>query len=388
MASGEIAQADIDLALWRRYVQMFRLGIFDRPVVQTSIPVKRHSDIAAEIGAQAAVLLKNEGSQLPFLAKALRHIVMVGKSDYAGGPVTGGGGSSSVIPLETVSPLQGVKDLLAKLGASASVDLIIVDDDNKNLGDAVSAAKAADAVILLAGNLSSEGRDLPDIMLPKQQDEMIAAIAAANPKTALVLKDNAAVLMPWEDKVPAILEAWFPGQEDGRIVASLLFGQVNPSGKLPVTFPRAESDLPAYTPEQFPGVVQNGQRLVKYSEGLQIGYRWFDAKNIEPLYPFGYGLSYTRFALDGLHASAQTVDGSKPLKVSFTVKNTGKVAGAEVAQLYLGAPSDSGEPPKRLVGFEKVFLAPGAQKTVEISIDPKAANHPFSMFRPDSQRWE
>ena len=388
LASGAIVQADIDQALARRYVQMFRLGIFDRPVVQTPVPIKRDGDIAAEIGAQAAVLLKNDGGRLPFHAKALHHVVIIGKADYAANSVVGGGGSSSVIPLATVSPLQGAKDVLARLGSSATVDLVIVDDENKNLAEAVSAAKAADAVILLAGSMSSEGRDQANITLPKQQDEMIAAVAAANPRTALVLKDNAAVLMPWVDKVPAILEAWFPGQEDGRIVANLVFGQVNPSGKLPVTYPRAETDLPAYAPEQFPGVVRDGQRQVKYSEGMQIGYRWFDAKNIEPLFPFGYGLSYTSFALGGLHASAKTVDGSKPLKVTFTVKNTGHVAGAEVPQIYLGAPAGSGEPPKRLVGFQKVFLAPGEQKTVEISIDPAAANHPFGMFQPDRQRWE
>jgi beta-glucosidase len=388
LASGDIVQADIDQALWRRYVQMFRLGIFDRPVTQTPIPVRRDGDIAAEIGAQAAVLLKNEGGLLPFRAKALRRVVIIGKADYAANPVTGGGGSSSVIPLETVTPLQGAKDVLAQLGSPAAVDLVIVDDENRNLAEAVSAAKAADAVILLAGSLSSEGRDQANIMLPKQQDEMIAAIAAANPRTALVLKDNAAVLMPWAGKVPAILETWFPGQEDGKIVASLVFGQVNPSGKLPVTFPRLETDLPAYAPEQFPGVVRDGQRQVRYSEGLQIGYRWFDAKKIEPLYPFGYGLSYTHFMLGGLHASAQALDGSKPLKVRFSVRNTGKVAGAEVPQIYLAAPPDSGEPPKRLVGFEKVFLAPGKQKIVEISIDPNGSNHPFSMFQPDRQRWE
>jgi beta-glucosidase len=278
--------------------------------------------------------------------------------------------------------------MLAQLGSPAAVDLVIVDDENRNLAEAVSAAKAADAVILLAGSKSSEGVDQANIMLPKQQDEMIAAVAAANPRIALVLKDNAAVLMPWVDKVPAILEAWFPGQEDGRIVASLLFGQVNPSGKLPVTFPRSETNLPAYAPEQFPGVVRDGQRQVRYSEGLQIGYRWFDAKKIEPLYPFGYGLSYSSFVLGDLHTSAQVVDGSTPLKVRFSVRNTGKVAGAEVPQIYLGAPSESGEPPKRLVGFEKVFLAPQERKTVEISIDPKGSSHPFSMFQPDRQRWE
>ena len=316
-------------------LQMFRLGIFDRPVMQSPIPVKRDGDIAAEIGAQAAVLLKNEGGQLPFRVKALRRVVIIGKADYAANPVVGGGGSSSVIPLDTVSPLQGAKNVLAQLGSPAVVDLVIVDDENENLAEAVSAAKAADAVILLAGSKSSEGADQANIVLPKKQDEMIAAVAAANPSTALVLKDNAAVLMPWVDKVPAILEAWFPGQEDGRIVASLLFGQVNPSGKLPVTFPRLETDLPAYAPEQFPGVVHDGQRQVRYSEGLQIGYRWFDAKKIEPLYPFGYGLSYTSFVLGDLHISAQMVDGSKPLKVKFSVRNTGKVAGAEVPQIYL-----------------------------------------------------
>ena len=179
------------------------------------------------------MLLKNEGGRLPFRAKALRRVVIIGKADYAANPVVGGGGSSSVIPLDTVSPLQGAKNVLAQLGSSAVVDLVIVDDENGNLAEAVSAAKAADAVILLAGSKSSEGVDQANIMLPKQQDEMIAAVAAANPSTALVLKDNAAVLMPWVDKVPAILEAWFPGQEDGRSWPASCLGRLTRQANCP-----------------------------------------------------------------------------------------------------------------------------------------------------------
>lgn len=387
--SGELSMADIDLALSRRYNQMFRLGIFDRPVEQTPLDIEGDGAIAARIGEQGAVLLKNDDGALPFNAQSLRRIALIGKSDYAEKAVVGGGGSSEVIPFYTVPPLEGMQRTLGELNADTEVVLTVVEDDNGNLAEAVSAAKAADAVVVLAGALSSEGEDLETIRLPKQQDEMIAAIAVANPRTAVVLKNNAAALMPWLDEVPAVLQAWFPGQEDGIIVSRLLFGLANPSGKLPVTYPRAEADLPARTPLQWPGVMEeNDIRRVEYSEGLEIGYRWFDAQDIQPLFPFGYGLSYTTFALSDIAVAPAAIDGSAPVRVTLTVRNTGKIEGAEVPQVYLGFPAGAGEPPKRLVGFEKVWLQPGESRRVEITIDPAASSHPFGVFNPQNRRWE
>jgi beta-glucosidase len=225
--------------------------------------------------------------------------------------------------------------------------------------------------------------------LPNNQDALIAAVAAAAPgKTVLVLKDGDPVLMPWIDQVPAVLEAWNPGQEDGNIVANLLFGVANPSGKLPVTYPKLASDTPASAVDCYPGVTANGFPTVSYSEGLNMGYRWYDSQNIQPLFAFGYGLSYTQFSISKLEATPKTTDGTRPIRVQFFVENTGKVAGAEVPQVYLGFPSAAGEPPKRLVAFRKVWLKPGEKKKIQLTIDPAATNHPVSIFDLATQTWK
>ncbi|MQQ99071.1 glycoside hydrolase family 3 protein [Glaciimonas soli] len=200
------------------------------------------------------------------------------------------GGSSDVIPLYTVTPLQGMQNTLAQLGSSATVNLVVVAPDNSNLAAVVDAASKADVVVIMAGTLAEEGQDRLSISLDggdymnttgtyinqnQNQNAMITTVLAANPtKTVVVLKDNASVLLPWIDQVPAVLEAWFPGQEDGNIVANLLFGTVNPSGKLPVTFPKNDGDWPANTPTQFPGIMVNGKPTVTYSEGLNIVQQW------------------------------------------------------------------------------------------------------------------
>ncbi len=386
---GSLTVADIDLALERRYLQMFRLGIFDRPVVQTPLDLEGDAAIATELGEQGAVLLKNDDKLLPFKAESLQNIVLIGKSDYAEAAVVGGGGSSQVIPFETIPALKGFKQTLANMGADTEVTLVVVEDDNSNLAEAVEAAKTADAVVLLAGGLSEEGEDLEHISLPIAQDEMISQVSQANPRTALILKNNAAALMPWLDSVPAVLQAWFPGQQDGLIVSRLLFGLANPSGKLPVTYPRSESDLPATKPVQWPGVVaEDGLRRVEYAEGLEIGYRWFDAQNIEPLFPFGHGLSYTTFEFSDFSVETSAYDFSSPVTVTVNVTNTGDVRGAEVPQVYLGFPKNAGEPPKRLVGFDKIWLEPGESREVEITIDPAAASHPFGVFNAELSEWE
>ncbi len=397
--SRQLDPATLDRALARRYTQMFRLGVFDRPVTQTPIDAARDGAIARAIGEQAAVLLKNEHGLLPLDAHKLTTIALIGQADYATKAVAGCcGGSSDVIPLYAVTPLEGVRNSLKTLGGAAKVSLTVVADDNGNLAQAVAAAKAADVVIVLAGTLSEEGRDLAGITLPHDQDAMIAAVAAANPRTVVVMKDNASALLPWIDRTPAVLEAWFPGQEDGNIVARLLFGQANPSGKLPVTFPRAAGDVPAHTPRQWPGLDaqgavvpvfpnSNAPTAVEYSEGLAIGYRWYDAQGVAPLFPFGHGLSYTTFKLSGLQVTPAAADGRRPIRVRVSVRNTGSRAGAEVAQVYLAMPKALGEPPRRLVGFEKVWLKPGETKTVDIILDPAAASHPLGTWDSAAQAW-
>jgi beta-glucosidase len=400
----EIANADVDTALARRYRQMFKLGIFDRPLTLSPIDTARHARLAREIGEQAAVLLKNANALLPLDAKTIRAIALIGQADYASKAVAGCcGGSSDVIPFATVTPLDGIKRALAELKSSATATLTVVANDNANLADAVTAARGADVVIVLAGTISEEGRDLANISLPNGQDAIVTAVAAANPRTVVVLKDNASALLPWIDAVPAVLEAWFPGQADGDVVARLLFGLATPSGRLPVTFARKATDLAVTTLRQWPGVdsagkppridapgmgmTGGGSYTVEYTEGLRIGYRWFDAEKVTPLFPFGHGLSYTTFAISNLAVNPRVNAGSGPITVEFTVRNTGRRRGAEVPQVYIGLPSSAGEPPKRLVGFEKVWLDPGQQRRVRLVVDPRAANHPLGIWDTAAQSW-
>lgn len=371
----------INRALIRRYTQMFRFRQFERPYNPGVINAKGNGAISRKIGQQIAVLLKNEGGLLPLDPKTAGKILIVGQSEYVDDACQGGGGSSKVDPLYTVPPVEGMQDVLASLGADASASKFTIADDLSNLEEAAVAVRAADTVILMAGVVATEGVDRPSAHLPNEQDRMLDKLLGLNPKTVVVLKDSSPVLMPWIDKAPAILEAWNQGTEDGHVVADLLFGVVNPSGKLPTTYPASEKDTLYYNhPERYPGTDEgDGFPVIRYTEGRQVGYRWFQAQGIQPLFPFGFGLSYTTFELSDLGVSPAASDGVAALSVEFTVANTGPVAGAEVGQVYLGIPVDD-QPPKRLVGFKKVHLQPGESKRVRIIIDPAATNHPLSVW--------
>jgi len=237
-----------------------------------------------------------------------------------------------------------------------------------SISAAVSAAQSAStAVVVVSDDTESEATDRPSLNLPSAQDELIEAVAAANPNTVVVINAGAPVAMPWLSQVAGVLDAWYPGQSSGTALASVLFGQTNPSGHLPVTFPASLSQVPASTTAQFPG---NGSQ-VQYSEGLDVGYRWYSANNLTPLFPFGFGLSYTQFAFSNLQISPSTVDGTQDVQVSATVTNTGQRAGSDVAQLYLGDPPTAGEPPRQLGGFQRVTLAPGASTQVSFTVTPQ-----------------
>jgi len=448
LAAGQLHIADLDLALLRRYTQMFKMGIFERqPLVQTLIDFAAGGESARSIGVQSAVLLQNDNRVLPFDANSVKNVLVVGKATQvyaqqavAGGvlvgkPMGAGGGSSDVVPNYTVSPVDGLKSVLAALGnTTATVTLITVKDDNSDLNAAQAAAAAADAVIVMAGTVAEEGADRasfvdstglsltafgdgldwyvarPNALSTATSNAaansntvvMITGILAASSttskpmaaKTALVLKDNAGVAM--DPKLlgaagPAMLEVWFPGQEDGHIVADLLFGVRNPSGKLPVTFPKIGEgflDWVKTDSSVYPGVKNAaGQPEVQYKEGLNIGYRWYDAKGVTPAFSFGHGLSYTTFSISKLEATPKKTDGTKPIMVQFFVENTGTRYGAEVPQVYLGLPTSIGEPPKRLVAFEKVWLNPGEKRKIQISIDPNATNHPLGYWESSTQKW-
>jgi beta-glucosidase len=233
---------------------------------------------------------------------------------------------------------------------------------------AVSAAQSAStAVVVVSDDTETEAADRPSLSLPSAQDELIGAVAAANPRTIVVIDAGAPVAMPWLSQVAGVLDAWYPGQTSGTSLASVLFGQTDPGGHLPVTFPVGLSQVPASTTAQFPG---NGTS-VQYSEGTDVGYRWYDANNLSPLFPFGFGLSYTQFTFSNLQVSPSSIGGTQNVQVTATVTNTGQVAGSDVAQLYLGDPSASGEPPRQLAGFQRVTLAPGASAQVSFTVTPQ-----------------
>jgi beta-glucosidase len=234
---------------------------------------------------------------------------------------------------------------------------------------AVAAAKSASvAVVVVSDAAESEAMDRLSLNLPSAQDELIAAVAAANPHTVVVVNAGAPVAMPWLPAVAGLVDTWYPGQTSGTALASVLFGQTDPGGHLPVTFPGSLSQVPASTTAQFPG---NGS-TVQYSEGVDVGYRWYDAKDVTPLFPFGFGLSYTRFAFSHLSVSRSATDGTQDVRVSAVVTNVGHRPGSEVAQLYLGDPSGTGEPPRQLAGFRRVSLAPGASARVSFDVTPQA----------------
>jgi beta-glucosidase len=233
---------------------------------------------------------------------------------------------------------------------------------------AVKAAKTArTAVVVVSDDTESEATDRPSLNLPSAQNELIEAVAAANPHTVVVIDAGAPIAMPWLSQVGSVLDAWYPGQGSGTALASVLFGQTDPGGHLPVTFPTSLSQVPASTTAQFPG---NGTDVL-YSEGIDVGYRWYDANDLTPLFPFGFGLSYTKFAYSGLRLSSATVTGTQDVRVSATVTNIGKRTGTDVAQLYLGDPASTGEPPRQLEGFQRVNLAPGQSARVSFVITPQ-----------------
>lgn len=369
----------IDRALVRRFTQMFRFGQFSRPYAPTEIPAEEHGRISRELGHDMAVLLKNDAGLLP-LSTDVGRVLIVGMDQFAEHACQGGGGSSKVDPLYTVDPLPGLKDVLADLGSDAEADLFVVERDHSNLDEAVAAAEDADVLLIMAGLIATEGADMAHPVMSHNQSDMVDALLGHCDKTVVVLKNSSPVLMPWIDKADTVIEVWNQGAEDGHVVPELLWGLANPSGKVPTTYARREEDLLYHDdPVRYPGTDEGeGFPTLRYTEKLEMGYRWFQAQGIEPLFPFGYGLSYTTFDLSDVTVSEST-DGTSPVTVTATVTNTGERDGAEVVQVYLGIPVD-GQPPRRLVAFQKVRLAAGASETVTIELDPAATSHPLGVW--------
>jgi beta-glucosidase len=278
---------------------------------------------------------------------------------------------------------------------------------------AVDLARRSDVAIVVTRTYESEAFlfDRNNLELPNNQDQLVREVAAANPHTIVVLMSGTPITMRnWLDRTPAVLEAWYAGQEQGNALADVLFGAVNPSGKLPLTFPVDEQHVPLSMPDQYPGIVSgcpvggggsgggvvgdpvSGGNLenctVNYSEGLSVGYRGYDAHSVTPQYPFGFGLSYTTFSYSGLQISPTRTSGTRLIRVRFRVANTGSRDGAEVAQIYLGLPAGHGEPPRRLVGFAKVQLESGDSRRVTLTLDPRRAPRPLSFWNVSTHSWE
>jgi beta-glucosidase len=259
-----------------------------------------------------------------------------------------------------ITPFQATLVTVDAFAVSPGLHLGWQPQENLLVEQAAAAAHAADVAVVVVSVPASEGFDRTALALPGDQDKLISAVAAANPRTIVVLNSSSAVTMPWLGAVGAVVEAWYPGQTAGTALARVLFGDVNPSGKLPVTFPASDGQMPARSTVEYPGDGND----VYYSEGLLVGYRWYDATSRTPLFPFGYGLSYTSFAMRDLSV---TRSGSR-LVAKVTVRNTGGRAGAQVVQLYVGSPASAKEPPRRLEAYTKVSLAPGQSRRVTLSL--------------------
>jgi beta-glucosidase len=352
VSSGSVSTATLNSLTSSVLTEMFAFGLFDKPATgspgQTATTPANQAS-ALQVAEEGTVLLKNSGSVLP-LSSGDTSIAVIG-ADASTSPQTEGGGSAGVSSSGTVTPLQGIT-------AAAPAGTTVTYNNGSSASSAASAAAAAKVAVVFASDFESEGSDLSSIDLGTTEDNLITSVAAANPNTIVVLNTGSAITMPWLSSVKGVLEAWYPGQEDGTAIGAVLFGSANPSGHLPVTFPASLSQVPASTAAQWPG--QNG--TVQYSEGVDVGYRWYDSHNLTPLFPFGFGLSYTTFSYSNLAVGALAKGGTAT--VTATVTNTGSRAGADVAQLYVTDPSASGQPPKQLEGFQRVSLAAGASTTV------------------------
>jgi beta-glucosidase len=412
--SGEVPMDRLNEMVHRVLRTEFDSGIVDYPPQPESPNAMHGFEVAQKTAEEGAVLLKNDREQLPLNASSIRSIAVIGGHADVG--VMSGGGSSQVSPAggnpvqpppeimknpltsfmlievyHRSAPLKGIQ----QKAAQATVKF----DPGTNLASAAALAKSSQVAIVFAAQHASEGMDLKNLSLPDNQDALIEAVAAVNPHTIVVLETGGAVLMPWVDKVAAVVESWYPGIRGSEAIANILFGDVNPSGKLPLTFPRSEADLPhpihvgPPKPDAdhplpklagAPGLIAMAMGIgpffdVNYDEGLKVGYKWYDAEKKPVLFPFGFGLSYTTFAYSALKITA-----GDTTTVSFTLKNTGKRAGSEIAQVYASLPESAGEPPNRLVGWTRIYLVPGESKQATVTVSRDL----LTVFDEETDSWK
>jgi beta-glucosidase len=403
VTSSQVSQSRLDNMVHRILRAMYEVGIFDNPQNIQPIPAAADAAIGQEVEEQGAVLLKNASNQLP-LSTSIQSIAIIGsKADTA---VLSGGGSAQVQPVGGAIPglqqpcppcwapvVWDPSSPLEAIQAKAPNAKVQFADGSSAIAAAALAASSQVAIVFV-NQWASEGMDEASLALsdlvnsaPIDQDALVAAVAAANPHTIVVVESGGPILMPWLAHVNAVLEAWYPGQNGGPAIANLLFGTANPSGKLPITFPASDAQLPRSVTPQPPDAVT--PFTLNYSEGYNVGYKWFDSNGLTPLFPFGFGLSYTTFSITNPAVVNNLSSASKPnFQVTFTLANTGNMAGAEVAQVYLGMPPALNEPPKRLVAWQKVKLDAGATQNATIEIDQNDSSHPMSYWDTASNAWK
>jgi beta-glucosidase len=403
ITSGTVPQSRLDNMAHRILRAMFEVGIFDNPQKIQAIPAAADAAVAQEIEEQGAVLLKNANGQLPLSTASQQTLAIIGS--HADSYVLSGGGSAQVQPIgggmtgpqpcppcwatvtwDPSSPMNAIHAI------APNVHLIF--DDGSYPAAAATNATAAQVAIVFVSQWASEGMDETSLSLtdltsatPVDQNALVEAVAAANPNTIVVVESGGPILMPWLSQVSAVLEAWYPGQSGGPAIADLLFGVANPSGKLPVTFPASEAQLPRPVIPQPPDDVTPFN--VDYTiEGYNVGYKWYDVNGLTPLFPFGYGLSYTTFSITNAAIVNNLSSTTNPnFQVTFNLANTGAVDGAEVAQVYLGLPASTSEPPKRLVGWQKALLPAGSSQAVTIEVDQNDSSHPMSYWNTGTSSW-
>jgi beta-glucosidase len=389
--SGKVPMSQIDDHARRVLRAEFASGLVDHPTKKSVVDIEGGLATARRIAEQSIVLLKNDGV-LPLRREQVHSIAVIGP--HADEGMISGGGSAQVDPPGRPAPRwqEHVWFPTSPLKAicQKAPEAEVIFNSGANPAAAAAAARRADVAIVFAYQWTSEGMDLPNLSLPENQDALIEQVATANPRTIIVLETGTAVTMPWIEKVPGVLEAWYAGSKGADAVANILFADVNPTAKLAMTFPVSEADLPhpkLVTPP--PGaqgrqaVMRTGEAkptfAVHYDEGLKVGYKWYDAENKPVLFPFGFGLSYTTYEYSGL----QVIPGERPC-VGFILKNAGPRPGAEVAQVYAALPASAEEPPKRLVGWSKVPLAPNESRYIQVTIDPKY----LSVFDEKQDSWK
>ncbi len=379
LAAQQATDGQVDEHVRRILRTLFLHGFFDRDAYvndSSTIDKRAHHAEAAELEQAGIVLLENDGAILPVDAAGLKTLALIGPEAET---LKNGGGSSAIRPFLTTTPRQAIEE---RLGAGR-----VVVDDGSDADRAAAVAKAADVAVVVVGDRMTEGADKPCMGLncgaddDIDRDALIDGVVAAQPRTVVVLQTGGPVLTPWRDRVPGLLEVWYPGQNGGTAIARVLFGDAEPGGRLPATFPLREADEPASgDPEKYPGV---GER-VTYKEGVLVGYRWFDERGLGVAYPFGHGLSYTTFAFRDLRLEASS---DANASVSAAVTNTGRRTGTAVPQLYVGMPDPRPgvvQPPRQLKGFDRVRLKPGQTRRVRFELDERA----FSHWDTPADRWQ